>query len=828
LNVGIRRIAIRGFRGVNRPIEIELVDSLVVQGLTGSGKTTILHAIEWALYGKISGFKGPGFTEEDAYVNIFSDKPEASVEIELCFTTGENLVISRSRKMASKSTISKTTLELHVNGFSYSGKEAQEQIVMLIGLNHERFLQSVFLHQDTIRQIVEGKPGDRDTVIDQLLGTGSLREFAEALDPKRLIPNEIKVLRTVKDRQEGEEARFEIQSRMDLEEQKNKLIAQGYKERNLTLPYLDGQLEQISKKLSRLADSYGQSTQVSDRTSSNVVDVKTSFFKTNELLRNLDRMRLKLLAERKEETARLEAKLDLYKNTRKELSIVSDTTSADFDRQVLKLKSAQEKARSDFKQLQNDVEELENLVDEYRRQNDLIKKKEILVEDFMVDHGNTTAIIAKLNRTENRLMECKNEYEQGSSLVQLLVASEEYIRDKIPSQCPVCAQGIEPQDILNRLEIQNQETGQHIQEVRREIIRLEKTAEKLANDRAKIESMQSELDSLSIAKNDSFADICRIIDNANATIEDADSIIQERRGSVEECSCLLKEIDDELRQLENNRKSEELLRTRFRSAETDLQKLLSSEVSEDKLISASNEVISSINETIELLEENQTIDSLQNELDDLANVLDYIQAVEEYESRFDRGSSFREHLDIIDTQIADLEEFESSLQRLRDIVSETQGELASQALDKFQSSIDRFYRALIGHPYFQHIRIQALPTDPVTYDIKFTNDHGTIETNINTRFSTAQMNATALAIFLAVNQSITCTLPIIILDDPTQNMDRPHSEAMAQILSKLSKNRQIVLATHEKGFVQSLTENMGGNVRMIEMRTWTTDGVKMA
>ena len=103
-----------------------------------------------------------------------------------------------------------------------------------------------------------------------------------------------------------------------------------------------------------------------------------------------------------------------------------------------------------------------------------------------------------------------------------------------------------------------------------------------------------------------------------------------------------------------------------------------------------------------------------------------------------------------------------------------------------------------------------------------------METNINTRFSTAQMNVAALAIFLAVNQELTHNFPIIILDDPTQNMDKSHSEALTKTLSDLSETRQLVVASHEEEFVHNLTENIESKVKVVKMGTWTTDGVEIA
>jgi DNA repair exonuclease SbcCD ATPase subunit len=69
--IALKRVKLEGFRGAKRPLDLRFSNPIVLAGHSGSGKTSILQAIEWGLFGKILGFKGYGFMDEDAYVNIF-------------------------------------------------------------------------------------------------------------------------------------------------------------------------------------------------------------------------------------------------------------------------------------------------------------------------------------------------------------------------------------------------------------------------------------------------------------------------------------------------------------------------------------------------------------------------------------------------------------------------------------------------------------------------------------------------------------------------------------------------------------------------------------
>ena len=133
---------------------MKLSNPIVLAGHSGSGKTSILQAIEWGLFGKILGFTGHGFTDEDAYVNMFSGELKATVELDLILPKEKTLFIRRSRKKARKSTLGITKLEVWFNGEKHDGKEAQNLIEELLYLDHEKFTQAIFLHQDMIRKFV--------------------------------------------------------------------------------------------------------------------------------------------------------------------------------------------------------------------------------------------------------------------------------------------------------------------------------------------------------------------------------------------------------------------------------------------------------------------------------------------------------------------------------------------------------------------------------------------------------------------------------------------------------------------------------------------------
>lgn len=72
--------------------------------------------------------------------------------------------------------------------------------------------------------------------------------------------------------------------------------------------------------------------------------------------------------------------------------------------------------------------------------------------------------------------------------------------------------------------------------------------------------------------------------------------------------------------------------------------------------------------------------------------------------------------------------------------------------------------------------------------------------NPRAMLSAGNLNTAALTLFLALHLSVSPTLPWLVIDDPVQSMDEVHIAQFAALLRTLSKahNRQVIIAVHEK------------------------------
>ncbi len=72
--------------------------------------------------------------------------------------------------------------------------------------------------------------------------------------------------------------------------------------------------------------------------------------------------------------------------------------------------------------------------------------------------------------------------------------------------------------------------------------------------------------------------------------------------------------------------------------------------------------------------------------------------------------------------------------------------------------------------------------------------------------SAGNLNTAALTLFLALNLSVTPTLPLLIIDDPVQSMDEVHIAQFAALLRTLKAlDRQVMVAVHERALFDYLS-----------------------
>ena len=175
----LSKIRIKGFRGFNEPYSFDFDHGVIlIFGLNGAGKSSLLNAIEFGLFGKVEHFRGEEFTStRDELINAFSSSREATVELWMKASDGTRYHIKRKKKMGERASI----LSFRIDEEEFEGRIAQEKIDDLLELTLMDFHSSVYLRQGLLRDIVTGSPKERARAIDSLIGIIDINEILESI-----------------------------------------------------------------------------------------------------------------------------------------------------------------------------------------------------------------------------------------------------------------------------------------------------------------------------------------------------------------------------------------------------------------------------------------------------------------------------------------------------------------------------------------------------------------------------------------------------------------------------------------------------------------------
>ncbi len=170
-------LELEGFLSYREPTSIDLagLDAVAILGENGSGKTALLEAITWALYGRARG-RGP-----DAVVNDLSTRAVVTFAFELA---GGIYRVRRERHVG-KSSKSELRLERSAVAFPITlGPESHEEwapiggdsiaetqaaIVDLLGLTEDLFTATAFVGQGDADRFTELRPAARKELLFELL-----------------------------------------------------------------------------------------------------------------------------------------------------------------------------------------------------------------------------------------------------------------------------------------------------------------------------------------------------------------------------------------------------------------------------------------------------------------------------------------------------------------------------------------------------------------------------------------------------------------------------------------------------------------------------------
>ncbi|MGD9569364.1 MAG: AAA family ATPase [Sedimentibacter sp.] len=177
----------------------------LIHGITGSGKTTILDAMSYALYGKSSGGQRGDITA----MRCQMAKEDIPTEVEFIFKISDKTykfvrtINIRTKRNGSKEyNVSQNALFLNKEGIfvpffeNPKLKDIEQKSCELIGLNHEQFIQVIMLPQGKFEKLLMAKSDEKEEILVTLFNAEKWQEAAEWIcDQAKIIARDISLKR---------------------------------------------------------------------------------------------------------------------------------------------------------------------------------------------------------------------------------------------------------------------------------------------------------------------------------------------------------------------------------------------------------------------------------------------------------------------------------------------------------------------------------------------------------------------------------------------------------------------------------------------------------
>ena len=223
----LKELQVEGFRGFptkSDPFELTTPGVLLL-GDNHQGKSSVLNAIEWCLYGDQCVGQKSGIRERvGGWDTVNRNVPKASVK--LVIKTDEGVTTISRVEVKGKGRRGRTIEVELPDGSIKKGDDAQQEIVRLTRLSFKDFATTVYQHQETIRAIIVQTASERSDAIDRLLGLSDYRNFLDGIKRSKIADVQKELADQFKNFQTRVEQTMKIRQE-ELEDKKGKAVDSG-------------------------------------------------------------------------------------------------------------------------------------------------------------------------------------------------------------------------------------------------------------------------------------------------------------------------------------------------------------------------------------------------------------------------------------------------------------------------------------------------------------------------------------------------------------------------------------------------------------------------
>ena len=802
MNLVIEEVEIEGFRYVSSKLRLKLdYDVVLLLGPVGSGKSTVLSAIEFALFGTTYDIKSSRVLRVDDLVNDFSDYAYVRVRLRDA-DTGDVYEVIRRKERGKASRV-----RVYVNGKQVlkgaSSEAVASFIESLLGLTLEDFSRQAYIRARELEALTYGTPSQRSEAIDRLFGIEMLEDIFRSVSPTRL-DDHILFMRSqaaaIEEQLRGVGDASALRERLAHVEEEAKRLKAELAELEAELAEREGELKELEslepeyRRLLGLKAGYEtiiRELRAEAATLSRGLDLSALISRLNSLRLRLADLLVSLLEHGEAETLRreevtegslaqsvemLEAAVATVSRRRRELS---EELSRLTDR-LAQLRARRDAILSEVSATLRRLRELEGSEREYR--------------DLASRYGEEADIQRGLRELESRVAELAGliEYERA-----VLSVAREVVR-RGERRCPVCRRELSSEDILRvkraAEEVAESEYAAYLREYddlrerREDLLQALDRLRRLREDVSLKRGLEIELGRLR-------AELKAIEDE----IYETEAMMDDIRLRLDEAEGAVKEIEDAIKAV---RDYEEYISTmgsikRYESKLRDVMLKLRELKYDPERKRELESLVAGLRERAFSLR--RRLDELRRERDELAH-------------RLARAEALTKELSEVRDRLKRLEQARERLVRVKQLFRDLQAKVRAEMLRRVVSRMNEVFRQVYVHPDYDRldIRVEVVRArDGYARSVYEIYAHRTSDGSwvpALRRMSDGQRAILALSFLAALFMTTPHNVGTMMLDEPLPNIDEACKEAMVRMLSRISGVRQIVIATQDPRFVKVIEE----------------------
>jgi exonuclease SbcC len=841
----------------------------VIHGLNGSGKSSLLEACFFALYGARALDR-----TLDEVLTIGAEE----ARVELWFSHGgEEYRIERELKLRSGSATTTTCVLDGPDDTIEGARDVRSAVADRLRMDASAFVNCAYVRQGEVNKLINASPGERQDMIDDLLQLGKLEEYRERASNARV------GVGRVRDNKQGAlddlDAQIAEKEAEDLHEQQNALRStladveddierfeenqekaetqreeaatalEEHEERRAELEELDADIKELTDEI---ADAEQERSELGDRATELRAEADDLRAEADELLAETDidadavteldgdavDERVADLREQKEAVADQirEQSVEVQKHADE-----AETARERADELEAQAESKREKATETAESLAEARTQVEETRDKIETLTERIETKQEQFADAPVDPGGAEdhreAVAEELNDTRAEVERTEADLENAEETV----TEAERLLDE--GKCPECGQSVEGSPHVESID----EDRERVATLESELADLREERETLETRLERAEELAETADELATARDEreSLRELVAERESGLDEREERVESLRERADELESEADAKRETAAEAEQAaetarermgELNAESSSL-KTAIERVES-LAELLNEIADVEADIESVREQRASIAETNDLrreqlVEKRERRDELAEDIDE--NALDaareqkeeaeaYLEQVEEKLATLrERRDDLQGDIGAVEREIAELEELRErreeladtvarldslyeEAERLQDTYGDLRAELRQQNVRKLERMLNETFELVYGNDAYSHIELDG------GYELTvYQKDGESLDPEQLSGGERAVFNLSLrCAIYRLLAEGIdgSAPMPPLILDEPTVFLDSGHVSKLVELIESMTELgvSQILVVSHDDELVSAADE----------------------